>query len=1167
MSNPGRYHAFELDISNVGGRYRAELIDSPSGQATGYFDLPISEPDLKAWYEQRSGEYHLQQIGASLFEALFSGEIGNALIESLARIEGESLRISLRLHNAPELALIPWEVMYSAIQNRFLLLSERTTIVRYLALRLPEPAMLLVKPPLRILSVFSNPLNVSGLDVEAEWRALDTSFAALKAKGLVSLERIVPATLDNLRKRLMLDPIHAFHFVGHGVFDEELDEGNLVFEDASGKAVLIESNAIGNLLHSHSSLRFVFLNACDTARSSAQNIFTGLASNLVRQGVPAVIAMQRPIYDASAARLADAFYQALSLNYPLDAALDNARLALAANNDPEWSAPVLFSRSRDNLLIFVPPSCPYPGLPSFTEEQSTRFFGRQREINEILERLRLHPFLALIGPSGSGKSSLVYAGVIPILCRRVVTEQSWCVHTIRPGKEPHSTLLQALNVELANPDSPRFVQPTLLFVDQFEELFAQSDPKQAQFFLALIGRLIGCENLTIVLTIRADFFADIMNSAIWNSIKSNRLEITTLGAHGLRDAIIMPARQVGVTIDGALVERLLADAALEPGALPLVQETMTLLWEKVTQPRLELAAYEELGRDGQTGLQVGISRRADVTYENFNDAEKNVASRMFVNLVQIREGRNDTRRQLPENRLLFRDSDAQTFDSVLQKLVQQRLITVNRDEATGLRLVDISHDALIAGWPKLRGWLNDRRRALLLQDSLENLRVTWVKNKMDSSGLLRGRQLATALESKASDPDLFTVDQITYLRKSRNYERRTRRLRGGAMFAFVLLFIPGLFVGLNAWMYFQRMQSNWQPIDGFPSSPVTSFATSAGNGDGLSPQICVGTDHVGVGCSTDGVSWNIYESGLPTGIQDRFNSRKSFWGYLVGGQWSGQVRSVLAIAMNRQDPAAIYAFLRNDGLYRSIDSGVNWSPLLPKPAMPEFPQAGASKIYVDGDRIFVGAGTQAAGLKDAQRGHLFVGSLQDGSWQMIDRPQSDMGYVEDYAVLNSATGQQELFIAATNGFYRSSEADSWIPQKLADAPTNSGLIAVVNDPQRGVFYLAGYDPAKKRSYLYQWRPESSALTHWGDGHEGAVRAFVANPSPLAQDLLWVLFENGDVYSVGEDGAFTARGARPGWLWAQTNAIWSAPGPGDDPDHFVPYLGHADGVLQCQNCPN
>lgn len=1165
MSNPARYHAFELEISNIGGRYRAELIDSPSGQATGYFDLPISEPDLTAWYEQRSGEYHLQQIGASLFEALFSGEIGKALAESLARIEGDSLRISLRLHNAPELALIPWELMYSANQNGFLLLSVKITLVRYLALRLPEPEMLLVKPPLRILAVLSDPLNVTGLDIEAEWRALDTSFERLKAKGLVSLERIVPPTLDNLRSRLMHDPIHVFHFVGHGAFYKEFDEGSLVFEDASGKAVLVKSNSIGSLLLSQPSLRFVFLNACDSARSSTQDIFSGLASNLVRQGVPAVIAMQRPIYDSSATKLADAFYQALSLNYPLDAALDQARLALAAAGDPEWSAPVLFSRSRDNLLLFVPPSCPYPGLPSFTVMQSHLFFGREREINEIIERLRLHPFLVLIGPSGSGKSSLVYAGLIPILRRKEASGQPWCIQTMRPGGDPYSTLLQVLNVEPANSDDLRFVLPTLLFVDQFEELYNQSDAEQARSFLALIERLIGCENLKIVLTIRADFYADVMNSAIWETIKSNRLEITTLGAQGLRDAIIMPARQVGVTIDGALVERLLADAALEPGALPLVQETMTLLWDKVTQPRLELTAYEELGRDGQTGLQVAISRRADVTYENLSDAEKSVASRMFVNLVQIRVGRNDTRRQLPANRLLFEDSDFPVFDAVLQKLVDQRLITVNRDEATGLRMVDMSHDALIAGWPKLRKWLNDRRRALLFQDSLENLRVEWIKNKMDVSGLLRGQQLAIALEWTISDPDLFTADQVSYLKKSRNYERRTRGLRSGVMLAFVLLFIPGIFVGLNGWMYFQRMQSNWQPIDGFPSSPVTSFAISTRSGSGLSPQICVGTDHVGVGCSIDGISWNIYGSGLPTGIPDRFNSRKSFWGYLVGGQWSGQVRAVLAIAMNHQDSTEIFAFLRNDGLYQSTDGGVHWSPLVPKPTMPEFPQTGASKIHVDGDRIFVGAGTQAAGLKESQIGHLFVGSRKNGTWQMIDRPESDIGYVEDYWVLDSEPGRHDLYLVTTNGFYRSREADNWMPQQLADAPNNSGLIAVTYDPRRGTFYLAGYDPENNRSYLYQWRLESSALMQWGDGREGAVRAFVANPSPLALDVLWVLFEKGDVFSVGEDGAFTALGARPGWLWAQTNAIWFAPGPGNDPDHYVPYLGHADGVLQCQNC--
>ncbi len=147
-----------------------------------------------------------------------------------------------------------------------------------------------------------------------------------------------------------------------------------------------------------------------------------MAQTLVREGVPAAVAMQAEISDAGAIELARTFYTALAAGRPVDAALTQARVALSVADSPEWAIPVLFSRSPDNRLfdireVLPTPDCPYPGMVPFTEAQQDLFFGRDKEIGEAVDRLRQHPFLAVVGPSGSGKSSLVYAGVIPALRR------------------------------------------------------------------------------------------------------------------------------------------------------------------------------------------------------------------------------------------------------------------------------------------------------------------------------------------------------------------------------------------------------------------------------------------------------------------------------------------------------------------------------------------------------------------------------------------------------------------------------------------------------------------------------------------------------------------------------------------------------------------------------
>lgn len=439
------------------------------------------------------------------------------------------------------------------------------------------------------------------------------------------------------------------------------------------------------------------------------------------------------------------------------------------------------------------PPCPYPGLLPFAEADARSFYGRDRESAELVERLHLHPFVALIGPSGSGKSSLAFAGLVPALrASRLFGAVDWVVRPLRPGASPLAALATALGTrELDDParavadslagaadaegpaaPSARMpgvdLQPVdastrrhmLLVVDQFEELFTLGSAEAGPFQAAL-ARLVEVPGCFCVITLRADFYPEIMASPLWPRVQALRVELVPLGDDGLRQAIVQPAEDVGVFVETALVERLLADASGEPGVLPLIQETLVLLWERLERRCLPLAAYEALimprsayGRPGPapTGLQVALARRADAALATLDPDRQDLARRIFLRLIQFGEGRADSRRQLSDAALRTAGDDATTFDAVLQHLTAQRLITLSGDAASGERRVDIAHEALIAGWPILRRWIADRREAELARRRIEARAADWVRLGRGEGGQLDPIELAE-VERWLDSPD------------------------------------------------------------------------------------------------------------------------------------------------------------------------------------------------------------------------------------------------------------------------------------------------------------------------------------------------------------------------------------------------------------------------------
>jgi hypothetical protein len=262
-------------------------------------------------------------------------------------------------------------------------------------------------------------------------------------------------------------------------------------------------------------------------------------------------------------------------------------------------------------------------------------------------------------------------------------------------------------------------------IDQFEETFTVSK-QGAELFQQALQSLIQVPNCNIILTVRADFYAELMSCPLWAEIQAHRFEVLPMDESNLRQAIVMPAEDVGVFVESMLVERLVADSGGEPGILPLVQETLVLLWEHVKRRYMPLSAYEalilaraEYDREGLTGLQVAIARRASNTLAELSSEEQSTARRIILRLVQFGDGRADTRRQQPVASLRSTGEVPEQFEHVLRHLVDNRLLTTSGEEVSGGRRVDIAHEALIGGWPTLREWLEERREAEQVRRRLE----------------------------------------------------------------------------------------------------------------------------------------------------------------------------------------------------------------------------------------------------------------------------------------------------------------------------------------------------------------------------------------------------------------------------------------------------------------
>jgi hypothetical protein len=390
---------FELRIGRgQGNRYPVVVAKSPAGEASGTFVMPFSAGKVertKTLVELamlRSRERtraalegpmrDLRVFGGELFEALFSDRVRSCYDSSLriAISQGKGLRLKLNIEPT-ELACLPWEFLYDKETRKFLALSIRTLLVRYLDVGY-SARPLLVQPPMHLLVVIASPSEFTPLDIERERYRIQTALQEREEQGLITLDFLENATLPMLQQRLREADYHILHFIGHDGFDEESQQGVLFLEDEWKNAKRVSGRQLGGLLGDHFPLRLVVLNACEGGRLSSQapgeyDHFSGMAENLIREGIPAVAAMQFPVTDEAAVIFSRELYQAVADDYPVDAAVAEARkrIEYTLRNTVEWAAPVLFMHAPDGMLFRVPPRA----LAEARDKQIARLYGEARE--------------------------------------------------------------------------------------------------------------------------------------------------------------------------------------------------------------------------------------------------------------------------------------------------------------------------------------------------------------------------------------------------------------------------------------------------------------------------------------------------------------------------------------------------------------------------------------------------------------------------------------------------------------------------------------------------------------------------------------------------------------------------------------------------------------------
>ena len=468
-------------------------------------------------------------------------------------------------------------------------------------------------------------------------------------------------------------------------------------------------------------------------------------------------------------------------------------------------------------------SCPYRGLFSFSPNDAKFFFGRDVFIEKLFQATKTNNFIPVLGASGSGKSSVVLAGLVP----KLEQEGNWKFTHFRPGDEPFHALAKAL-LPLYMPELNRMNRSEksrdlaaklaqgsfplkdvfddiesnypnhklLLIADQFEELFTLCpEDKIRHSFLDL---LLACfqsspNNLqsppVLVTTMRADFLGKALAYRPLADVLSSDIKLGAMNREELSDVVVKPAELLGVEFEAGLADRILDDVENEPGNLALLEFALTELWAEQTGNQLTHQAYENIGK-----VEGALAKYAEQKYQELKKNEQEQARQMFIKLVNPGEDNNDTRRRV--NREQIGDND---WDLVTRKhgLADNRLVvtSLSSDERETLEVV---HEALIRHWSRLKGWLNEDRENLKKQRQIEDTAQDWQASGKKTGYLLRKKRLKEAKNFQKEQQEEYPLSElaVSFFAESIKHQRR-ERIKSWGLFLIIPLIgtiIGGYFV-------------------------------------------------------------------------------------------------------------------------------------------------------------------------------------------------------------------------------------------------------------------------------------------------------------------------------------------------------------------------------------
>ncbi|WP_437275861.1 CHAT domain-containing protein [Sorangium sp. So ce375] len=647
----------------------------------------------------------------------------------------------------------------------------------------------------------------------------------------LSLDRLASALDDAPRSGQL---VTVLHLLCHG--GEAGSSYGLCWDadDGSGDRALVDAARLRQILAPHAGrIRLVVLSACDSGNAGRiGNHLGSVAQNLHQAGVQAVIASRFPLSAEGSSRFAQTFYEAL-LAEP--ASVEQAFLAGRRRlaRDPQsldWAALTLHARPEDGDDTRPIAVRPYRGLLAFHAAHSRFFFGRQAERDEALSDLAAlreggkPRLLVVAGASGTGKSSVVLAGVIPALVARApgdhepargdeiealqrtvgrlsqllgdkrrsgavqqalqtlareaaalaAAEGGWEVVVTRPGSEPAAALEAALARRL------RPELPLLLVIDQLEEIFTHTaDPAARQAYVRRLWALASEPGgPSVIATLRVDFLgqcgelsldaeAGLRLDAVAYD-EDHRVFVAQMKPAQMREAVEEPARRVGLALDPGLAARMIADVGVEPGALALLEYTLDLLWQRRAGRTLSTERYEELG-----GVFGALERMADQVLAGLDEAQREAARRLLPRLVGVGEsGAGDTRQRVPVARLLPADPELRArCEEVLRRFVDARLLT--RGEEGGEVVVEVAHEALIRRWKTLGAWLAEDRARLSEIAKIER----WSVDFKGHGAVLRGAQLGYARQVRDQQEDTLSADAAAMIAASEEAEREEAAAR------------------------------------------------------------------------------------------------------------------------------------------------------------------------------------------------------------------------------------------------------------------------------------------------------------------------------------------------------------------------------------------------------